>query len=129
MYELRRALVVSPDRPASSSSGTRLCLDSVNLTVSSSCLGVVHSDVNDDHPTHRRRPPLRRAIATVPERPLINREYDELRRDPLSPVSYSSFSLTPCSAVSVVDRQFHRRYPPLHRQFLARTIAAVRFVS
>ena len=45
----------------------------------------------------------------MPERPLTNREYDELRRDPLNPVSYSSFSLTPCSAASVVDRQFRRR--------------------
>ena len=45
----------------------------------------------------------------MPERPLTNREYDELRQDLLSTVSYSSISLTPSSAASVVDRQFRRR--------------------
>ena len=33
---------------------------------------------------------------------MTNREYDELRQELLSTVSYSSFSLTPCSAASVL---------------------------
>ena len=45
----------------------------------------------------------------MPERLLTNHEYDEHRRDPLSPVSYSSFSLSDYIIGNVIDRQFRRR--------------------
>ena len=45
----------------------------------------------------------------MPERPLTNRKYDKLRRDLLSPVSYSSFLLAVCIIGNVIDRRFRRR--------------------